>query len=254
MGQTQPDQAPIRPSAAAASAQYQRRRQKATDAFIVARWLPTLPYFEEWEPYDLAQLTSGVVVEEQPSEREREREREATITRPPRRRRPSLLRYFSHTATSAPVLAPAGPAEPVLPSDLPPSYDSLSRQSSRESNSLSLRLQRTRLELHDEHRIATWLSASTVIEDGLTAAEATSSDSRPRRVHRAPSAASADSGYVSLYPAPSRTETIAHESGSSPDRAGSDPQAEHEAKRRFWSFCKKKDGTGGFYSHTRCPI
>ena len=184
MGQTQPDQAPIRPSAAAASAQYQRRRQKATDAFIVARWLPTLPYFEEWEPYDLAQLTSGVVVEEQPSEREREREREATITRPPRRRRPSLLRYFSHTATSAPVLAPAGPAEPVLPSDLPPSYDSLSRQSSRESNSLSLRLQRTRLELHDEHRIATWLSASTVIEDGLTAARPRIGRCRLRRLGR----------------------------------------------------------------------
>ena len=250
MGQTKPDQAPIRPSAAAASAQYQRRRQKATDAFIVARWLPTLPYLEEWEPYDLAQLTSGAVVVEQPSERERERE--ATITRPPRRRRPSLLRCFSHSPTPAPVLAPAGPAEPVLPSDLPPSYDSLSRQSSRESNSLSL--QRTRLELHDEHRIATWLSASTVIEDGLTAAEATSSDSRPRRVHRAPSAASADSGYASLYPAHSRTETTARESGSSPDRAGSAPQAEHEAKRRFWSFCKKKDGTGGFYSHTRRPI
>lgn len=241
MGQTQPDQpspSPIRTSAA----QYQRRRQKAADAFIVARWLPTLPYLDEWEPYDLAQLTSAAAVVE-PAERERERE--VTITRPPRRRRLSLLRYFSHTATSVPVLVPAGPVEPVLPSDSPPSYDSLSRQASRESNSLSV--QRTRLEVPDEQRVVDWLSAAIVTEDGLAAAEATSSgDSRPRRVHRAASAASADSGYASLYPARSRTETIARESGSSPERAGSEPRAEHEAKRRFWSFGKKKNGTGTF--------
>lgn len=238
MGQTQPESPPIRPSAAAASAQYQRRRQKATDAFIVARWLPTLPYLEEWEPFDLAQLTpAAAVVVVEPAERERERE--PTITRLQRRRRPSLLRCFSHSATSVPVLAPAGPADHVLPADAPPSYDSLSRQTSRESNSLAL--QRTRLEVPDEQTVAACLSASTVIEDDLAAAA--SSDSRPRRVHRAASAASADSGYASLYPAPSRTETIARESDSSPERAGSEPQAEHEAKRRFWSFCKKKEGT-----------
>lgn len=249
MGQTQAEQ-PSPPIAAAASAQYQRRRQKATDAFIVARWLPTLPYLEEWEPFDLAQLASDTVVV---VPAERERDREATITRPPRPRRPSLLRYFSHTPVSVPVLAPAGPAEPVLLSDSPPSYDSLSRQSSRESNPLSL--QRSRLEGADQQRFTTWLSAATVVQDELTAAEAAaSSDSRPRRVHRAASAASADSGYVSLYPARSRAETVARESGSSPERADSELQAEHDARRRFWSFCKKKSVHRETASEAGAPI
>lgn len=220
------------------SARAQRRRQKVTDAFIAARWLPTLAYVDVCDPEEAA-LIAAVTSSTTPSASQNlsqddrpAEERTAAAAPRAQRRRPSLFRYLSRSSTSKMVVPPADPVEDPVPREPPPPYESLSRASSRDSE---LRPSpRARFYLSHHERVSTWLAAPNLGLDNHTAAAAP--NQMPCRVQRAASAASADSGYASLFAVRSRTEAGVSLASSPGSADGPALTPERQKKRCFSLF------------------
>ncbi|GAA5864236.1 hypothetical protein JCM3774_001266 [Rhodotorula dairenensis] len=218
------------------SARAQRRRQKVTDALIAARWLPTLAYLDVGDPDEasVVALVHSSTTAPQNLPRVDQSIREPTPSPP--RRRPALFRYLSLSSASKVAVAPAGPAEPAVSSDSPPPYESLSRVPSSEPDSRSS--PRARLNLtHHEHS-STWFSASS---PGLDADAAVATPSQmPCRVQRAASAASADSGYASLFAVRSRTDP-SNTHGTSQSQADGSGTAPPPHRKRCFSILPRRN-------------
>ncbi|GAA5983867.1 hypothetical protein JCM10908_005956 [Rhodotorula pacifica] len=233
------------------SARALARRQKATDALIAARWLPLLPYLEdvevdEWgnviyggETAAPAPSPSAPPSSDSRSSTESNRERTAA-SQSSHPRRPSLLRYLSRSSSGATDSVPLHPVDEREPDEPPPPYDSLSRSSTRES--IPQANPRMRAEITDDERVISWLSGrdNVAVND---VAPLVGCEHMPGRVQRAASAASADSGYASLYTVHTRID--AHV-GAGPEQRcfpAPEPSSESAGRRRFSILGLRKNNT-----------